>query len=143
MGRRFRVVVGSTLIPRIHALVWGLWALSRAVVHRPPAEGYVRALESIAPLPLFIFWLTAGVLLIVGSIPAGRLPGRVNTVLRWGRMVGINITATLTSLWLVASIAHADFRAATSNFLIVAMAMLSAYTISRNKARRGDAPHVV
>lgn len=142
MGRRFRVTVGSSFLPRIHALLWGMWALSRAWVYYPPADGYIRALESITPLPTFVLWLAAGVLLTAGSIPTDKLPCVVRDWLRRARVLGINIVAILVSLWLTASMLSGDFKAATSNALIVGLAMISAYTISRDRARRGDAPHV-
>ena len=143
MARRFRVSVGSSFLPRVEALLWGLWALSRAWIYHPPVEGYVRSLEQWSPLPTFVLWLAAGVLLTAGSIPTDELPCVVRVWLRRARMLGLNIVAIMVSLWLTASMFAGDFKAATSNALIVGLAMISAYTISRDRSRRGDAPHVV
>lgn len=140
---RPQITIGSSFLPRVKALIWGLWALSRWWGYAPPNTSFIAHIESLTPLPLAWFWLIAGVFLIVGSFPADGGFARFRCATRRLRMVGINGVATLTSIWLTASIIDWNFKAATSNMLFVALALISAYTIARDRTVRGDAPNVI
>lgn len=137
-----KVVLGSSLTSRFKALCWGTWALSRAYVHADPDPGsYAFEIDQWTALPSEWVWLIAGVLLVVGSAPPVTQWPAVTCALRACRIGGINLVAALTAVWLVGSMRYQDLAAASTNLLIVELACISAYTIARERAARGDLPN--
>lgn len=135
-------ILGSSLMPRLKALLWGLWALSRAWVHSQPEAGtYVAEIEAWTPLPSEFAWIAAGVLLILGSAPPVARWQAFTCGVRACRVVGINLVATLIAVWLVGSVAYQAVGAATTNLLLVSLVLDSSYTIARERAVRGDLPN--
>lgn len=137
-----RVCVGKVMrrLPRILAVVWGVWCVATAVayVHHVPQQ--LAAVDSAVTAPVWAVWATAATLLIVGSLVPGASPPQVQNVSRWARIIGMAVACAMLIMWSAAFFVDEPrgWVSAKNYALLAVMAMVSSWIIARDSAKRQE-----
>lgn len=137
-----RSCVGKIMrrLPRILAVVWGVWCIATAVayVHHVPQQ--LVAVDGAVSAPVWAVWATAATLLIVGSLAPGASPPQVQNLSRWVRIIGMAIACAMLILWSAAFFIDEPrgWVSAKNYSLLAVMAMVSSWIIARDSAKRQE-----
>lgn len=125
-------------LPRILAVVWGIWCAATGVayVHHVPQQ--LEAVDSAVGAPVWGIWATSATLLIVGSLAPGASPPQVQNISRWARIIGMTIACAMLILWSVAFFIDEPrgWVSAKNYALLGVMAMVTSWIIARDSTER-------
>ena len=130
-------------LPRILAVVWGIWCIATAVayVHHVPQQ--LAAVDGAVAAPVWAVWATSATLLIIGVIAPGTSTPRVQNVSRWMRVTGMTIACAMLVLWSAAFFIDEPrgWVSAKNYALLAVMALVSSWIIARDSAERQEVTH--
>lgn len=135
----------SRAAPRVAALIWAGYDLSRALAYIDSSPPQLAAVS--AWVPLWIPWAVATAMLILGGLVPTGAPGWAKRTARWMRQWGMTITLAAVTVWGVAFLV-ADFSrgwvTAGSYLMLAGFALICGWVASREVAsvravREGEA----
>lgn len=126
----------SALVPRILSLLWATWAIATAAAYAHHVPPQLIGVDDAVNVKLWVVWLTAALLLIMGALAPNRSAREILEAARITRIIGISLIVALLITWTVTfSLEGGRGWVTGKNYaLLAALSAYSAWTIARNSA---------
>lgn len=120
----------SILAPRVVALLWAAYNLSRAYGYWGTSPPQLQIVANI--MPLWVPWMVVSVLLVAGALVPPQMPPKHHSVARAARQWGMSLTAGVLLVWAVAFFAADAARGFMSggSYLMLMVSALAFGTIA-------------